>query len=120
MNKTNILLFVFFMFSLKSITAQINKKVYVTKFHPESVTYNGSPNPNECWESVAWGITIKIKKNNSFFLISYEAFEQLKEKIGESKVEIEVAFYDEPVDGSGAVGCVTKIVLDGKVLYENR
>jgi len=117
----SLIMFSFLMFfTWKSSTAQENTKIYLSEFHPESVTYNGSPNPNECWESVAWGIKIKTEKGSAFFLIGYQAFEELKEKIGDAKVEIEVMYLGEPDFGNGAVGFVTKIVSDGKVLYENK
>jgi len=119
MTKAFVIFIILIVFPWKSSTAQVNTKIYLSEFHPEPVTYNGSPNPNECWESVAWGIKIKTTKGSAFFLIGYQAFEKLKEIIGDAKVEIEVMYFDEPDFGSGAVGCVSKIVSDGKVLFEN-
>ncbi len=100
--------------------AQGKVTIFSSKFLPESVTYNGSPNPNECWESVAWGVRIISGRASSFFTMDYKDVEKTKEKAGDSEVLIEVAFYDEPLDGSGAEGRVIKIVLKGEVIYESK
>ena len=115
-----VLLFILFsVFSFTNAIAQIKTKVYTSKLQPESVTYNGSPNPNECLESVEWGITIKTEKASSFFLMEYEEIEKLKEKIGDAEVLIEVVYYNEPHDVSNAVGRVVKITLKDEVLYRS-
>jgi hypothetical protein len=56
----------------------------------------------------------------SFFLISYQASEKLKEKIGDAKVLVKVSYFDELFDSSGAVGTVIKISLKDEVLYEDK
>jgi hypothetical protein len=119
MNKSIYIYLISFLITCEIAGAQIKTKSYTSKFLPESVTYNGSPNPNECWESVAWGIRIKTEKGKPFFSISYQAFENLKEKIGDKEVQIEVVYYNEPSDDSGAVGYVKKIIFKGEVIYKN-
>jgi hypothetical protein len=57
---------------------------------------------------------------DSLFLISYKAFEKLKENIGDAKVQVKVSYFDEPFDNSGAVGTVLKISLKDEILYENK
>ncbi len=100
--------------------AQIITKVYSTKFQPETVGFNGSPDPNECWDSVAWGIKIKTENGYSFFNMGFNEIERLKPIIKNSKVQIEVNYYSEPLDGSGAVGSVLKITLKGEVIYHSQ
>jgi hypothetical protein len=56
----------------------------------------------------------------SFFLISFESFEKLKEKIGDAKVLVKVSYFDKPFDSSGAVDTVLKISLKDEVLYEDK
>ena len=96
--------------------AQSRTKTFTTKFIPNHVTYNGSDNPNECWESVAWGILIEEGENVYFFSMSYRDVEASKEKIGDAEVIIEVGFYDEPYSDSGEDGWVKKITLNGVII----
>ena len=96
-----------------------HKEVYSAKFESHSVTYNGSPNPNECWESVANGIIIKTEKEIGFFTMPNNVMESLKKKIGDAEVLIEVIYYEEPLEESGALGGVQKITLKGEVLFKN-
>ena len=108
------------MIALSEMKAQSGTKVFKSKFLPTEVTYNGSPNPNECWESVASGINIKVGKTVSFFSMAYQEIERLKEIIGNAEVQIEVIYYNEPEDGSGAKGEVKIITLNDKLIFENK
>jgi hypothetical protein len=98
--------------------AQTRTNVYSTKFIPESVTYNGSDDPNECWESVDYGIIIKVENSSLFFNMEYRDLEILKEKIGDTEVQVEVIYYDEPTSGSYSVGKVVKVSLNEEIIFE--
>lgn len=115
------ILFILFLFLTSGIcegqSVENKTGVYTTKFQPRHVTYNASDNPNECWEAVAWGIEIESK---GFFSLEYQAIEKLKVRIGDEEVQVEVIYYDEPIEGSYEVGLVTKITLKGEVIYKNR
>ena len=100
--------------------AQKNSEVFTTKFVLGFVTYNGSPNPNECWEAVERGIKIKTEKTTYFFTVPNTDINKLKEKIGDSEVEITVNYFNEPLNDSEAMGCVSKITLKGEVIFENK
>jgi hypothetical protein len=108
----------FFTFLLHSnLFAQEDKKTFHSPFTVHSVTYNGSDSPNECWESVEWGITIRELSYNLFFSMNNEDLENLRNKIKDHQVQIDVVYYDEPINGSGALGFVTKVTLDGEVIF---
>ena len=89
-----------------------------TRFVPHQVTYNGSLNLNECWESVANGILIETKEVKGFFSLPNKVVDELERKIGDAKVFVEVLYYDEPEEGSGLTGQVKKITLKGEVLFD--
>lgn len=111
-------LFLFSFFAATSLSAQKENKVFTTKFTPYVVTYNGSPNPHECWESVEWGIEIKVDKSSQFFVMDNKQMDSLKIIIGDSDVQIEVMFYDKPDRDTGALGEVVKISLNGTVIWK--
>ena len=119
LNKTLFILIVFILYSAVSAKSQEKTRVYTSKFIPESITYNGSPDPNECWESVDWGVKIKTKKTSIFVLMPYQDIEKLKTEIGDQEVKIKVDFFEEPESGSGAVGIVEEIILGDKVIYKS-
>lgn len=99
--------------------AQNGVKIYTTQFVPETITYNGSPNPNECWESVATGILIKDGASVFFFSIPEKEIEKLKQKIRKGEIIVECIFYEEPYENSGEAGVVLKITFNGEVIYTN-
>lgn len=120
MNKPIIISFICALCIYTNVGAQENLvKVFTSKFVSQNVTYNASPNPNECWEAVEWGIKIKDGKHESFFTLNYQEIEKLKSKIGEEDVQIAVVYYDEASEG-GATGMVSKITLKGEVLFEHK
>jgi len=90
---------------------------FKTVFRPQTITYNGSDNPNECWESVDHGIMININGYNQFFLLPARAYKILKTKLAEQEVLIEVIYFDEPTTESYAFGNVTKITFNGEVVF---
>ena len=102
-----------------SNTKSQEKNVCKTKFNPRSIAYNASPDPNECWESVAYGIQIKTKQVNGFFTLPVALLETLKQKIQESEITIVVSYYEEPIEGSGEVGVVDRIWLNESLIYQN-
>jgi len=110
---------IFFFFAWSNAIGQQKTEVS-SKFVPKTVTYNASPNPNECWEAVDWGINIDTKIVRGFFNLPNKAVKTLKEKIGDDEVLIEVIYYEEPVEGSRAIGSVSKITFKGEVIYENK
>jgi hypothetical protein len=120
MTKAVIIIFNIALIIYTGSNAQEKSQVYSTKFIPETVTFNGSDNPNECWESVACGITIKTGKNNSFFELDFSHTEKLKKLIGEAKVQIEVIYYNEIEVKTGAVGRVSKITFQNGVIYNEK
>ena len=99
--------------------SQENIQTYKTKFELAQVTYNGSDNPNECWESVAWGIFVKQEKGKGkwFFGMPYEPLIELEKKVGDAEMEVEIIFH-EPYDDSGEQGDVISIRLNGEVIYK--
>jgi hypothetical protein len=115
--KTFIISIIFIILVCKDTIAQKGTETYYTKFIPETVTYNGSDNPNECWESVDWGIRIKTDKCDSFFNMDYKNIERIKKQIGDAEVQIEVIYYDKTYDKSGAVGSILKITFANEVVY---
>ena len=118
--KPSLLLLLLFLTSSYSQGQSISEKTYVcsTKLNPHSVTYNGSNNPNECWESVAWGIEIETEKVKGFFSLEYRVIEKLKPIIGDQEIEVEVSYYDELFESSGEIGNVVKIKLKGDIIYQ--
>ncbi len=118
MPKALIFLLLFSFFGSVNLAAQKEMKIYSSKFIPQEITYNASPNPNECWEAVAWGIEIKVEKGTQFFSMSYRDIDSLKKIIGDAEVQIEVIYYSEMEEGSGAVGEVVKITLGDVVVYK--
>lgn len=116
----NFLPFLFFAFLLLTVSntkAQTGCHAFTSTFIVHSVTYNGSDNPNECWESVAWGILIEDGKNTYFFSMPYQELMALKEKIGDAEVLVEVRFYQESDSDTGEDGGVKKITMNGEVLF---
>ncbi|HYG49526.1 MAG TPA: hypothetical protein VD905_01435 [Flavobacteriales bacterium] len=95
------------------LQAQEKRATYATKFIPYHITYNGSDDPNECWESVAYGIVV----NREYFSLPFNALEELKTKMGDAEITVEVVYYEEPYENSGEVGSVLKITLDKQVLW---
>jgi len=109
-----------FFFSLvlnNAILAQ-QKTVFTTPFVPMLVTYNASPDPEECWEAVAYGVGIKTERGEHFFQMPRLVRDDLKTKIGDSDVEVEVQYFNEERDDSGAAGFVKKIMLKGEIIYQ--
>jgi hypothetical protein len=97
--------------------AQEVKRTFITPFVIHSVTYNASPDANECWEAVDWGIEVKDENNHLwFFSMPYEELMQCEKLIGDSFVEIEVVFWDD-YDGVTTHGSVISISLKGKKIY---
>lgn len=90
---------------------------YKTVFNPETVTYNGSDNPNECWESVEQGILIEVDGITYFFTMYARGFESLCEQLKGQEVVVDVIHSEESDYGSGADGSVQKITLNGVVVY---
>lgn len=113
------LAFLSFLFLLTSAYAQVETKTYTSVFVPYSVTYNGSDNPNECWESVAQGVLIKEGTTQHFFYLPYGVMDSLQQTAGTSELIFEVVFY-EPLDASGLDGSVIRITQNGTVLYSDR
>lgn len=118
MPKQIILLFAVLLVTFSKLMAQTGIKTYTTEFTPHSVTYNASDNPNECLESVAWGILIKDKKNTFFFSLPFSDLENLKTMIGNNEVIVEVIFYEERAHDSDEDGNVTKITLNGTIIFD--
>lgn len=90
---------------------------FKTLFRPQLITYNGSDNPNECWESVDCGILINIGGYDHFFLLPTALYESLKNKLTNQEVVIEVIYFDEPTEDSYAFGNVTKITWKGETIF---
>ncbi|MBK9590626.1 MAG: hypothetical protein IPO32_03665 [Crocinitomicaceae bacterium] len=90
---------------------------FKTVFQPETITYNGSDNPNECWESVDQGVLINVAGHNRFFLLPAQGYELLKNKLANQEVLIEVIYFDEPTQDSHASGNVTKITFNGEIVF---
>ncbi|MBI3134025.1 MAG: hypothetical protein HYZ14_05050 [Bacteroidetes bacterium] len=90
---------------------------YQTLFIPQTVTYNGSPDPNECWESVDQGILVQVGEQQLFFLLPAGVFERLKNQLVNQQVLVEVVYFDERTDESGASGSVLKITHQGVVVF---
>lgn len=95
------------------------KSVFTTKFIPRVITYNASPNPAQCWEAVAHGIGIKAEKGEYFFQMPWKALQDLKIKLGETEVQIEVQFFEEADDDTGAAGFVRRVSLGDSVMYKS-
>lgn len=115
MKQVTVLLFVIISFNAFS---QAKKRTFKTKFELAHVTYNGSDNPNECWESVAWGIYINDGGVKLFFGMPYKPLHELKDKVGDAEMEVEVIFHGEPYLDSGEDGDVMCIKLNGVVIYK--
>ncbi|MBK9191389.1 MAG: hypothetical protein IPM77_07670 [Crocinitomicaceae bacterium] len=60
----------------KSQTAQ-----YKVIYTPQHITYNGSDNPNECWESVEWGLEVVHQDSILFFNLPFSVYKELEEKL---------------------------------------
>src|SRR5688572_8726003 len=90
---------------------------YKTVFKPETITYNGSDNPNECMESVEQGILIVVDGTTYFFAMHPGGFESLCEQLKGQEVVVDVIYYEESDYGSGADGAVQKITWNGVVVY---
>lgn len=117
--KPLLLIFLLVLWYDQSRGQTVTEKIYIcsTKFNPHSVTYNGSDNPNECWESVAWGILIDTDKVKGFFSLGYQEIEKLKTIIGDNEIEVQVAYYDEWLESSGEIGHVKSIKMSGEIIY---
>ena len=113
----HLLFFAFLLLSVSNTKAQTGCHAFTSNFVVHSVTYNGSDDPNECWESVAWGILIEDGKNTYFFSMPYQELMALKEKIGDAEVIIDIRFYQEPDAQTGEDGGVKKITMNGEVLF---
>ncbi|HLP12243.1 MAG TPA: hypothetical protein VK177_09965 [Flavobacteriales bacterium] len=113
----HILASILIVFALNAF-AQTKRQIFKTKFELAHVTYNGSDNPNECWESVAWGIYINDGGGKLFFGMPYKPLHELKDKVGDAEMEVEVIFHEEPYLDSGEDGDVTCIKLNGVVIYK--
>lgn len=112
------ILTVFFAITFAHVNAQEEVTVCTTKFVPQTYTYNSSPDPNECWESVSHGIIIKTDKVRGFFSIPYLKLEELKKVIGTNEVVVEVIYFDEYDRESGESGNVLKITMNGKLIFD--
>jgi hypothetical protein len=106
-----ILLFLTF---CSSSFAQEKQVRFITKFESYNVTYNASDNPNQCWEAASWGLVI----NKLHFSLPYKMLEELKQKAGTSEMEVEVVYFDEPLDGSGDAGNVVSVKLNNEVVFK--
>ncbi|MCX6311669.1 MAG: hypothetical protein NT084_08530 [Bacteroidetes bacterium] len=118
MNKAIISFFVFSFFAFTKLSAQPVTTIYKTKFIQKEVLFNGSPDPHECWESVANGIEIKTEKGLQFFAMGFKMTDSLKTVIGNKEVQIEVLYYSKPEERSGVVGEVLKITMEGLVIFK--
>lgn len=88
---------------------------------PHSVTYNGSDDPNECWESVDWGVLLPHKKRKGFFLMGDRDLERLRQKVSSEEIlEFEVTCFAESLTGSGAIGAVLRVRRGNEVLFEEK
>jgi hypothetical protein len=107
------------LFSLLILNLNVSAQTaeFKTIFHPQTITYNGSDNPSECWESVDQGVLINIGASKRFFLLPANQFESLKAKLTNEEVWIEVIYFDEPTDDSYAFGNVTKIIWKGEIVF---
>jgi hypothetical protein len=110
-------LFAFIFFAGFTLSAQ-KDTTFTTKFIPREITYNASPNPKQCWEAVEYGIEIKVNMNTQFFSIAFKDIENLKQKIGDAEVQIEVGYFTKPEDKTGALGSVKQITMNGVVIYK--
>jgi len=119
MQKHIISFFILSLFAFSNVDAQAKAETFTTKLISQEVTYNASPNPNECWEAVEWGIKIPNGKSSNFYRMNYKEFEKVKAKVGDNEVQIEVLLFQEVSEG-GAVGMVSKITFKGDVLFENK
>jgi hypothetical protein len=90
---------------------------FKTVFQPQTITYNGSDNRNECWESVDHGVLINVAGYNRFFLLPARNYELLKNKLTNQEVFIEVIYFDEPTQDSHASGNVIKIIFNGEIVF---
>jgi hypothetical protein len=121
--KTTIAIAIFLTITGMSALGQEKTITYKTKFEPESVTYNGSPNPNECWEAVDHGIRIKTSEGEPFFTMPSQDVQRLKERIKDAEVVVEVFYYpvlERAQNGSGASGSVVKVTQGNEVLFPIR
>ncbi len=108
---------ILFTFLILSCAVNAQSVEFKTVFQPQTITYNGSDNPNECWESVDHGIMININGYNQFFILPARVCEILKTKLADQEVLIEVIYFDEPTTGSHALGNVTKITFNGEIVF---
>lgn len=107
------------LFSLLILNLNVRAQTaeFKTIFHPQTITYNGSDNPSECWESVDQGVLINIGVSKRFFLLPAKQFESLKVKLTNQEVLIEVIYFDEPTKDSFAYGNVIKITWNGEIVF---
>lgn len=101
--------------------AQSDSVTIRSTLHAHSVTYNGSEDPNECMESVAWGVILPCKNSQAFFLLDYQVLQELKQKISaEEIVQFEVAYFSERLRESHAIGAVLRVRRGNEVLFEEK
>jgi hypothetical protein len=93
-------------------------QIFIGTIKPHAVTYNASPNPNQCWEAVQDGIEIRSGTRELFFSMPSKDAERVSKIVRAGEVAIEVVLYDKPAEGSYALGFVKKITKNGEVLFE--
>lgn len=119
MKKAGFILFILMLLSQRA-TSQQEFITIETTFISESVTYNGSDNPNECMESVDTGIRVPAKKGTLFLLIPSPEFEMLKDKYEGKTVTIIYGLFSQSMKQSGAAGWVEKIIFEGEIIFQAR
>jgi len=103
-----------------SVTVFGQTVLFKTKFVPHEVTYNGSPNPNECWESVDSGILVESSGSTFFLLLPASDFERLRQMLTTEEIVVEAILDEESSSDSGARGGVVKITLNGVVIFPEK
>jgi hypothetical protein len=109
---------ILFTYLILSCSLNAQPSEFKTVFQPQTITYNGSDNPNECWESVEQGILIDINGYDHFFLLPASEYEILKTRLTNQEVLVEVIYFDEPTEDSHAYGNVIKISYNGEVVFK--
>ncbi|MBK8926212.1 MAG: hypothetical protein IPM74_09935 [Crocinitomicaceae bacterium] len=117
MQKSGFILFTLIILN-QSVISQQELITIETLFRSESITYNGSDNPNECMEAVDTGIRIPAKKGTLFLLIPAREFEILKNKYEGKTVTITYGLFSESIGQSGAAGWVESITFEGEIIFQ--